>query len=61
VLGPDRVVVRQGRARVDEGLLDRLLDLGVLLERIAPGVAMVRALFEGTDPGANLNPGKIIL
>ena len=27
----------------------------------APGVAMVRALFEGTDPGANLNPGKIIL
>ncbi len=26
----------------------------------APGVAMVRALFEGTDPGANLNPGKIV-
>jgi len=25
----------------------------------APGVEMVRALFEGTDPGANLNPGKI--
>jgi len=26
----------------------------------APGVAMVRALFEGTDPGGNLNPGKIV-
>ena len=26
----------------------------------APGVAMLRALFEGTDPGANLNPGKIV-
>jgi alkyldihydroxyacetonephosphate synthase len=25
-----------------------------------PGVMMLRALFEGTDPGANLNPGKII-
>ena len=25
-----------------------------------PGVAMLRALFEGTDPGANLNPGKIV-
>jgi len=25
-----------------------------------PGVAMVRALFEGTDPGANFNPGKIV-
>ena len=25
----------------------------------APGVAMMRALFEGIDPGANLNPGKI--
>jgi alkyldihydroxyacetonephosphate synthase len=25
-----------------------------------PGVAMVRALFQGTDPGANLNPGKIV-
>jgi alkyldihydroxyacetonephosphate synthase len=25
----------------------------------APGVAMLRALFEGADPGANLNPGKI--
>jgi alkyldihydroxyacetonephosphate synthase len=25
-----------------------------------PGVEMLRALFEGTDPGANLNPGKII-
>ncbi len=24
-----------------------------------PGVAMVRALFEGTDPGRHLNPGKI--
>ncbi len=24
-----------------------------------PGVRMVRALFEGTDPGGNLNPGKI--
>jgi hypothetical protein len=21
---------------------------------------MLRALFEGTDPGANLNPGKIV-
>ncbi len=26
----------------------------------APGVAMVRALFEGIDPGGNLNPGKIV-
>lgn len=26
----------------------------------APGVAMIRALFEGIDPGANLNPGKIV-
>ncbi|HEX3318303.1 MAG TPA: FAD-linked oxidase C-terminal domain-containing protein, partial [Solirubrobacteraceae bacterium] len=26
----------------------------------APGVAMLRALFEGTDPGGNLNPGKIV-
>jgi alkyldihydroxyacetonephosphate synthase len=25
-----------------------------------PGVAMLRALFDGTDPGGNLNPGKII-
>jgi alkyldihydroxyacetonephosphate synthase len=25
-----------------------------------PGVAMLRALFEGTDPGRNLNPGKIV-
>jgi alkyldihydroxyacetonephosphate synthase len=26
----------------------------------APGVGMIKALFEGTDPGANLNPGKIV-
>ena len=26
----------------------------------APGVAMLRALFEGVDPGRNLNPGKIV-
>ena len=26
----------------------------------APGVKMLRALFEGFDPGANLNPGKIV-
>jgi alkyldihydroxyacetonephosphate synthase len=26
----------------------------------APGVALVRALFEAADPGANLNPGKIV-
>jgi alkyldihydroxyacetonephosphate synthase len=26
----------------------------------SPGVAMLRALFEGTDPAANLNPGKIV-
>jgi alkyldihydroxyacetonephosphate synthase len=26
----------------------------------APGVAMLRALFEGVDPGANLNPGKVV-
>jgi alkyldihydroxyacetonephosphate synthase len=26
----------------------------------SPGVAMLRALFEGTDPGANLNPRKIV-
>jgi alkyldihydroxyacetonephosphate synthase len=25
----------------------------------APGVAMLRALFAGVDPGDNLNPGKI--
>jgi alkyldihydroxyacetonephosphate synthase len=26
----------------------------------APGVAMLEALFQGTDPGAHLNPGKIV-
>jgi alkyldihydroxyacetonephosphate synthase len=26
----------------------------------APGVAMLKALFDGTDPGGNLNPGKIV-
>jgi alkyldihydroxyacetonephosphate synthase len=26
----------------------------------APGVVMLRALFEATDPGSNLNPGKIV-
>ncbi len=26
----------------------------------APGAAMLKALFDGTDPGANLNPGKIV-
>ncbi|MGH2893825.1 MAG: FAD-binding oxidoreductase [Solirubrobacteraceae bacterium] len=26
----------------------------------APGVEMLRALFEGTDPGRHLNPGKIV-
>ncbi len=26
----------------------------------APGVGMLEALFQGTDPGANLNPGKIV-
>jgi alkyldihydroxyacetonephosphate synthase len=26
----------------------------------APGVAMLRALFDGVDPGGQLNPGKII-
>ena len=26
----------------------------------APGVAMLRALFDGVDPGSNLNPGKIV-
>ncbi len=26
----------------------------------APGVALLQALFDGTDPGRNLNPGKII-
>jgi alkyldihydroxyacetonephosphate synthase len=25
-----------------------------------PGIGMLRALFDGTDPGANLNPGKIV-
>ena len=25
-----------------------------------PGVAMIRSLFEGMDPGGNLNPGKIV-
>jgi alkyldihydroxyacetonephosphate synthase len=26
----------------------------------APGVAMLKALFDGTDPGRHLNPGKIV-
>ena len=26
----------------------------------APGVSMLRSLFDGVDPGANLNPGKIV-
>jgi alkyldihydroxyacetonephosphate synthase len=26
----------------------------------APGAAMLRALFDGVDPGRNLNPGKIV-
>jgi alkyldihydroxyacetonephosphate synthase len=26
----------------------------------APGVAMLRGLFDGVDPGGNLNPGKIV-
>jgi alkyldihydroxyacetonephosphate synthase len=26
----------------------------------APGVVMLRALFDGTDPGKHLNPGKIV-
>jgi alkyldihydroxyacetonephosphate synthase len=26
----------------------------------APGVAMLRGLFDGVDPGRNLNPGKIV-
>ena len=26
-----------------------------------PGVEMLRALFDGTDPGRHLNPGKIVL
>jgi alkyldihydroxyacetonephosphate synthase len=26
----------------------------------APGVRMLEALFEGTDPGSNLNPGKLV-
>lgn len=26
----------------------------------APGVVMLRSLFDGVDPGANLNPGKIV-
>jgi alkyldihydroxyacetonephosphate synthase len=26
-----------------------------------PGVAMLKALFDGTDPGRNLNPGKIVV
>ena len=26
----------------------------------APGVRMVQALFDGIDPGQNLNPGKIV-
>ena len=26
----------------------------------APGVVMLNALFEGTDPGRHLNPGKIV-
>ncbi len=26
----------------------------------APGVTMLKALFDGTDPGRNLNPGKIV-
>jgi alkyldihydroxyacetonephosphate synthase len=32
-----------------------------LAQDISPaGVAMVQALFDGVDPGANLNPGKIV-
>jgi alkyldihydroxyacetonephosphate synthase len=32
-----------------------------LLEDIsAPGVAMMRSLFEGFDPGRHMNPGKIV-
>jgi alkyldihydroxyacetonephosphate synthase len=32
-----------------------------LEQDISPaGVAMVRALLEGVDPGQNLNPGKIV-
>jgi alkyldihydroxyacetonephosphate synthase len=26
----------------------------------APGTAMLRALFDGVDPGGNLNPGKVV-
>jgi alkyldihydroxyacetonephosphate synthase len=26
----------------------------------APGVKLLTALFDGTDPGKNLNPGKIV-
>jgi alkyldihydroxyacetonephosphate synthase len=26
----------------------------------APGVGMLKALFDGTDPGRHLNPGKIV-
>jgi hypothetical protein len=26
----------------------------------APGVAMLRALFDGVDPAGNLNPGTVI-
>jgi alkyldihydroxyacetonephosphate synthase len=26
----------------------------------APGVGMLKALFDGTDPGGNLNPGKLV-
>ena len=34
---------------------------GWLVQDISePGVAMLRALFDGIDPGANLNPGKIV-
>ena len=25
-----------------------------------PGVVMLKALFDGTDPGGHLNPGKIV-
>jgi alkyldihydroxyacetonephosphate synthase len=25
-----------------------------------PGVAMLKALFDGTDPGRHMNPGKIV-
>jgi alkyldihydroxyacetonephosphate synthase len=72
---PDRDGVEQ-YARVKDAMQQAFVDSGATLSHhhavgtehaqwleediSAPGVGMLRALFEGVDPGANLNPGKIV-